>query len=61
MQGNSNNKRREETDANKHDNIQVSDRQEHTINVLPNKEELTKRSEHTVSDQQIDKNVNITT
>ena len=48
VQGNSNNKRREETDKNKHINIQISYTQEQTINIVPNNRELTESSEQTI-------------
>ena len=50
VQGHFNNKRREETDTNKNNNIQVCDTQEHTINIVPNNRKLTESSKQTVSD-----------
>ena len=40
---------------NKHNNFQVYDTQEHTINFVPNNRELTERSKQTVSIQHMDK------
>ena len=40
---------------NKHNNIQVHDTQEHTINIVLNNGELTESSEQTISDQHMDK------
>ena len=56
-------KRREETyrnrkHTNKHSNIQISDTQGHTVNIVPNNRELTENSEKTVSDNHIDKQDN---
>ena len=45
----------EETDTNKHNNIQISDTQEHTINIVPSNRELTERSKQIVSDQHMHK------
>ena len=55
VQGNSSNKSKEETEMNKHNNIQVSDTEEHTINIVSNKRELTESSKQTVSDQHMEK------
>ena len=49
-----NKKRREETYMNKHSDIQISDTQGHTINIVPNNRELTENSEQTVSDPHMD-------
>ena len=55
MQGNSSNKKREEIDIKKHNFIQISDTQEHTINVVPSNRELTESSGQTGSDKHMDK------
>ena len=58
VQSNNSNKRREETHTNKKSDIQISDTQGHTINIVPNSRELTENSEQTVSDQHMDKHDN---
>ena len=50
VQSNTKHKRREETYINKHSDIQISDTQGHTINIVPNNRELTENSEQTVID-----------
>ena len=50
VQNNTSNKRREEIYTNKHSDIQTSDTQGHTINIVPNNTEVTENSEQTGGD-----------